>query len=397
MIYLLLLTGLIMPETQAVFAPANSQDLQYAVGICHGSWLDVCRHGCLGETPDGSCPTFAASHVPGTVNPYGAIGDWDVSRVEYMGDMFFGSPFNGDISKWNTGAVADMGSMFAESQFNGDISKWNTGGVESMRRMFENSAFNSDLSKWNTGAVFDMDYMFAESQFNGDLSKWNTGKVDYMSQMFHLSSFKRTLCGGKWDSLSSNSNLTSTGRLGCCPAGSFMSDPIFNPFSVANSCHQCPLGYFGSDTTNDDTQCLTCEPGKYSSIGSSSCATCTGGTFSIGGAGGCSYSATTCPAGTYASGAAACQPCSAGMYNAQSGGTCAVCSADKYSTTIGRTTDCDQSCPAGTYISDTTTATKHDEESDCRLCSFENELVGCTDDEWQQIKVFYNNRPSCPI
>jgi surface protein len=44
--------------------------------------------------------------------------------------------------------------------------------------------------------------------------------------VFRDSGFKRTLCGGKWQSLSSNSYLTSTGRLGCCPIGSFMSNPF---------------------------------------------------------------------------------------------------------------------------------------------------------------------------
>jgi len=71
--------------------------------------------------------------------------------------------------------------------------------------------------------------------------------------VFKNSGFKRTLCGGEWQSLSSNSNLTSTGRLGCCPAGSFMSNPMLNPFLVANSCQQCPAGT-GPVSSNDETQ-----------------------------------------------------------------------------------------------------------------------------------------------
>ena len=38
---------------------------------------------CLSETGDGSCPTFAASN-DATGNPYGVMGDWDVSRVTRM-------------------------------------------------------------------------------------------------------------------------------------------------------------------------------------------------------------------------------------------------------------------------------------------------------------------------
>jgi hypothetical protein len=67
---------------QAVFAPANSAALKAAVGTCaYGTW--VCTGGCLGETPDGSCPIFAASN-DATGNPYGVIGDWDVSAVTNM-------------------------------------------------------------------------------------------------------------------------------------------------------------------------------------------------------------------------------------------------------------------------------------------------------------------------
>jgi len=64
--------------------------LKAAVGSCTGSGWNgnsynsySCTGGCLGETPDGSCPTFAATDAtPG--NPYGVIGAWDVSAVTNM-------------------------------------------------------------------------------------------------------------------------------------------------------------------------------------------------------------------------------------------------------------------------------------------------------------------------
>ena len=71
--------------------------------------------------------------------------------------------------------------------------------------------------------------------------------------MFDQSGFKRTLCGGQWQSLSSNSFLTSTGRLGCCPIGSFMSNP-FVAFSVAGSCTACPSNAL-TTIANDDITC----------------------------------------------------------------------------------------------------------------------------------------------
>ena len=42
--------------------------------------LNAAVQSCLTETGDGLCPTFAASN-DATGNPYGVIGDWDVSRV----------------------------------------------------------------------------------------------------------------------------------------------------------------------------------------------------------------------------------------------------------------------------------------------------------------------------
>jgi hypothetical protein len=64
-------TLLMVDVVQAVFAPADINALKDAVD------------GCLGETADGSCPTFAASN-DATGNPYGVIGAWDVSAVTSM-------------------------------------------------------------------------------------------------------------------------------------------------------------------------------------------------------------------------------------------------------------------------------------------------------------------------
>jgi len=66
---------------QAVFTPADSAALKAAVGTC--TYGAGCTGGCLGETRDGSCPIFAASN-DATGNPYGVIGDWDVSLVTSM-------------------------------------------------------------------------------------------------------------------------------------------------------------------------------------------------------------------------------------------------------------------------------------------------------------------------
>jgi surface protein len=130
--------------------------------------------------------------------------------------------------------------------------------------VFHTSAFNQDVSKWNTGAVTSMtqskctlsrfEYMYTcttTSSFIG--SQVSHGLLFFLIKVFLNSGFKRTLCGGQWQSLSSNSYLTSTGRLGCCPIGSFMSNP-FVAFSVDESCTACPSNAL-TTIANDDISC----------------------------------------------------------------------------------------------------------------------------------------------
>jgi hypothetical protein len=91
------------------------------VGLCQAiPDLVQALNACLDETPDGSCPIFAASsNGPGCNNGgiNGVIGDWDVSRVAAMGTGQYNegkglfqdkASFNADISKWATQFVSDM-------------------------------------------------------------------------------------------------------------------------------------------------------------------------------------------------------------------------------------------------------------------------------------------------
>ena len=68
----------------------------------------------------------------------GAIGEWDVSQVTDMSDMFsFAQSFNRDISEWNVARVTDMrGTFYAAQSFNSDISDWEVSKVTDMSRMF---------------------------------------------------------------------------------------------------------------------------------------------------------------------------------------------------------------------------------------------------------------------
>ena len=84
----------------------------------------------------------------------------NVSRVNIMSGMFYGSVFNQNISMWNVSNVTNINSMFMESPFNQDISNWNVSNVTTMKDMFMESPFNQDISNWNVSNVEYVDRMF---------------------------------------------------------------------------------------------------------------------------------------------------------------------------------------------------------------------------------------------
>ena len=115
---------------------------------------------CLTQTANGLCPTFSTSN-DASGSPYGAMSEWDTSKVTEMNSMFKGAEaFNADISKWDTSKVTDMNSMFKGAEaFNADISKWDTSKVTEMNSMFKGAVvFNADIVNWNTGNVTEMDF-----------------------------------------------------------------------------------------------------------------------------------------------------------------------------------------------------------------------------------------------
>jgi hypothetical protein len=62
--------------------------------------------------------------------------------------------------------------------------------------------------------------------------------------------------------------------------------------------------------------CKSCPSGSYQDqTGQSSCESCPSDTYSIAGASSCTFDATSCPTGTYATGTAACDPCGTGQYS----------------------------------------------------------------------------------
>ena len=92
------------------------------------------------------------------------------------------------------------------------------------------------------------------------------------------------------------------------------------PFHASSAGAKCACSTLCQPGTYQDevgqTTCKSCTAGLYQQVaGKSECQTCSPGGYSPPGASGCDYTATTCPAGTYASGTAACTLCGEGKYN----------------------------------------------------------------------------------
>ena len=95
--------------------------------------------------------------------------------------------------------------------------------------------------------------------------------------------------------------------------------PCSSSYKCACSITCQPGTYQDAD---DQTTCKSCTAGLYQQVaGKSECQTCSAGNYSPLGASSCDFTATTCPAGTYAPGTAACTLCETGKSSVK-GGEC---------------------------------------------------------------------------
>jgi surface protein len=90
------------------------------------------------------------------------IGEWDVSKVANMSDLFAYTDFNEPLNDWDVTNVTNMASMFKGcSSFNQPLDSWNVSNVRDMSSMFELCAnFNQPLDSWNVSNVTSMRNMF---------------------------------------------------------------------------------------------------------------------------------------------------------------------------------------------------------------------------------------------
>jgi surface protein len=70
------------------------------------------------------------------------ISGWNVSNVNNMYGMFYGSEFNSDISQWDVSSVTEMANMFFNSKFKEDVSNWNTKNVQNIDEVFDDDCVN---------------------------------------------------------------------------------------------------------------------------------------------------------------------------------------------------------------------------------------------------------------
>jgi len=80
------------------------------------------------------------------------LGEWDVSQVTNMGDMFWGAAaFDQPLANWKVGQVTDMCYMFCDAAaFNQPLADWDVSQVTNMNCMFRDAAaFDQPVPSWN--------------------------------------------------------------------------------------------------------------------------------------------------------------------------------------------------------------------------------------------------------
>ena len=129
------------------------------------------------------------------------IGDWDVSNVTNMKDLFLDYNFNEPIGNWNVSRVTNMSGMFSGCTFfNKPIGSWDVSNVTDMSSMFEDAtAFDQPIGGWDVSKVTNMSSMFSGcTSFNKPIGGWDVSNVTDMSRMFEdATAFNQPI--GDWD------------------------------------------------------------------------------------------------------------------------------------------------------------------------------------------------------
>merc|ERR1719424_1089264 len=148
-----------------------------SVSIDNAFLGSACAATSCGVT-QGDCDILACgSYVLGdAVDAY--LDDADAAEATY----------GGPIGEWDVSCVTDMDEMFQNADlFNGAIDAWDVSSVTDMSEMFwEAKAFNGAIDAWDVSSVTDMFQMFTfAEEFNGAIGAWDVSSVMYMYKMFY--------------------------------------------------------------------------------------------------------------------------------------------------------------------------------------------------------------------
>ncbi len=116
------------------------------------------------------------------------LDNWNISNVTSMTGMFLlCSNFNQSLDNWDVSNVRDMNDMFARcTSFNQPLDNWNVSNVRNMSAVFDGcTSFNQPLNSWNVSNVETMVRLFKNcTSFNQPLENWNVSRVGFMTTMF---------------------------------------------------------------------------------------------------------------------------------------------------------------------------------------------------------------------
>jgi surface protein len=116
--------------------------------------------------------------------------------------------FNQPMGDWEVSLVTEIQEMFKHSSFDQPIGDWNVSSVTNMEGMFANSPFNQPVGDWDVSSVTKTDWMFSDAtSFNHPIRDWNVSSVTNMTNMFNnASSLSASNKGKIQKTFSSNAN-----------------------------------------------------------------------------------------------------------------------------------------------------------------------------------------------
>ena len=188
------------------------------------------------------------------------LTNWDVSSVTSMDYMFYGaSSFNQPLTNWDVSSVTNIAEMFRDAtSFNQPLNNWDVSSVTAMNTMFYNaSSFNQPLDNWDVSSVINMAFMFrSASSFNQPLNNWNVSNVTNMFAIFsRASSFNQPL--DNWDV----SSVTNIDYMFYNPSNSSSFNQPLNNWDVSNVTSMAYMFYgassFNQPLTNWDVSSVT--------------------------------------------------------------------------------------------------------------------------------------------